>query len=217
MPSQLIRSLPILGPIDAWLKSRKLQREVQRWKDAGRPGATPHLIKQQTIAEYAQRFKTRTMVETGTFRGDMCHAMRDRFEQIYTIELSDPLYADAVERFKNTPHITPVHGDSGVMIKAVLDKLDQPALFWLDGHYSAGPTARGEQDTPVSQELDHILAHRVRDHVVLIDDARLFTGEDGYPVLDDLKQHLLKQRPDWSFEVSDDCIRFTPQAPGSAS
>lgn len=221
MPSPLLRSLPILGPIDAWLRSRKLARkhakELQDWEVSGRTGAAPHLIKQQNIADFAKRFNARVMVETGTFRGDMCHAMRDHFEQIYTIELDDTLYAEACRRFKATPSITPMHGDSGVVIKQVLDKLDQPALFWLDGHYSAGPTARGDLDTPISQEIEHILAHHVQDHVLLIDDARCFTGENGYPVLEELKQYLLGQRPDWSFVVEHDCIRFTPSTPGSAT
>lgn len=215
MPNALLRSLPILGSIDEWLRQRKRVREQQRWEATGRTGAAPHLIKQRAIAQHAKRFGTRIMVETGTFYGDMCHAMRNHFDQIYTIELSDKLYADAICRFRNTPNITPLHGDSGVVIKDVLDKLDQPALFWLDGHYSAGPTARGRLDTPVSEELDHILAHRVHNHVMLIDDARCFTGEGGYPVLAELQQHLLEQRPDWGFEVENDCIRFTPPLPGA--
>lgn len=176
----------------------------------------PHLVKQETIATHAKHFGTRIMVETGTFHGDMCRAMQDHFDRIHTIELSEPLFAAACKRFKNNTTVNCLQGDSGVKIKDVLDKLDEPALFWLDGHYSAGPTARADLDTPISQELEHVLAHHIQDHVILIDDARCFTGENGYPELEQLRKHLLGQRPDWSFEIETDCIRFTPPKLGNA-
>jgi len=208
--------MPLPNPVQEWINQRKLRSKARKWEQSGRQGPIPHLVKQQAIAKYAQLHGTKTLVETGTLHGDMCHAMRDRFDKIITIELNDQFYHEAVERFRNTPHITPLHGDSGVVIKEVLDTLDEPALFWLDGHYSAGNTARADLDTPVSQELEHILAHRVRDHVILIDDARNFIGENGYPELDQLRAHLLEQRPGWSFEVETDCIRFTPPKPDHA-
>ena len=214
MPNPTLQSLPVFGSIDNWLRIRKFKQKYREWEANGKQAPSPHLVKQRNIREQAQRFGTRILVETGTYRGDMCHAMRDQFDLIYTIELSEKLHRGAVTRFRRVPKIKPLQGDSGVVIQEVLAELDKPALFWLDGHYSAGATARGESDTPISQELEHILAHKVRDHVVLIDDARCFTGENGYPVLDELREHLLNQRPDWGFEVRDDCIFFTPPVAG---
>jgi hypothetical protein len=80
-------------------------------------------------------------------------------------------------------------------------------LFWLDGHYSGGITAKGRTDTPVAEELEHILTHPVMGHVVLIDDARCFVGQDHYPTLDELKEMILNKRPDWVFDVENDIIR----------
>ena len=217
MPNPTLQSLPVLGTLDNWLRSQKFKRQHQQWEAQCRPAPSSHLAKQRNIAEHARRFGVRVMVETGTFHGDMCHAMRDVFDRIYTIELSEPLYQGALTRFRRVPHIKPLQGDSGVVIADVLADLDEPALFWLDGHYSAGNTARGDLDTPISQELEHILAHRVSNHVILIDDARCFTGENGYPKLESLREHLLAQRPDWHFEVKDDCIRFTPPTAGDAT
>lgn len=213
MPNPLIRNMPVLGQFDDWLRGRKFAREKRKWESRGRIGAAPHLVKQKNISDHAQRFGTRVMVETGTFHGDMCYAMRDRFEQIYTIELGNALYDAAVKRFKNNANITLLNGDSGVVINDVLDKINEPALFWLDGHYSSGRTARGELDTPISAELEHILAHHIRHHVILIDDARCFTGENDYPTLEELEQYLKEQRPECSFEVKNDCICFIPPQP----
>jgi len=210
MPNPTLQSLPVLGSIDDWLRQRKFNKQFQQWQAKGKPAPSPHLAKQRNIIKHARQYGTRVMVETGTFHGDMCHAMRDVFDRIYTIELSDALYEGAVKRFRRVPHIQPMHGDSGQVIAEVLAKIEEPALFWLDGHYSSGNTAQGELDTPISQELDHILAHRVRDHVILIDDARCFTGENDYPQLESLRAYLLEQRPDWAFHVENDCICFTP-------
>jgi len=53
-----------------------------------------------------------------------------------------------------------------------------------------------------------ILNHpRAAEHVILIDDARLFVGKDDYPTLHALKQMVLTEQPNWNFEVKDDIIR----------
>lgn len=88
--------------------------------------------------------------------------------------------------------------------------LQDRALFWLDGHYSGGHTARGKQDTPIRQELRIIFGHRIKGHVILIDDARLFVGADGYPTLDELRRIVQTARPEWGVAVTDDVIRIAP-------
>lgn len=181
------------------------------WRLKGRPIPPHGAVKRRIIASYARRFGTRVLIETGTYRGDMIWAQRDHFDKLYSIELADQFFRDAVERFKAFPHIKIVHGDSGVMLGPVLKEVDQPALFWLDGHYSAGETARGELDCPIVKEFDHVFAHAVRDHVILIDDARHFIGSDGYPTIEQTRRMILARRPDWHFEVADDLIRAHPK------
>jgi len=44
--------------------------------------------------------------------------------------------------------------------------------------------------------------------VILIDDARCFIGERGYPKIDELKEFVLSKYSDWEFEVKDDIIRL---------
>jgi hypothetical protein len=78
----------------------------------------------------------------------------------------------------------------------------------LDGHYSAGNTARGALETPVSSEIDAILKHTVRHHVILIDDARNFDGTHDYPLLDQFRRSILAARPTAKFAVADDIIRI---------
>jgi hypothetical protein len=82
-------------------------------------------------------------------------------------------------------------------------------LFWLDGHYSGGATARGHKDCPVLEELDAIF-NSPFEHVIYIDDARLFTGKDDYPTLEALKAYVHDRKPGYTMDVVNDCIRLTP-------
>ena len=178
------------------------------WLRAGRPAPPPHNVKQEVIRELAGRFGTRTFIETGTYRGDMVAAMARTFDRLYSIELSPALHADAVRRFAARPRITLLQGDSGTVLGELLPQIEEPTLFWLDGHYSAGITARAELDSPVREELAHIARHPLKlRHVVLIDDARCFTGEGGYPTLEELRGWAAAEGFS-RFEVADDLIRI---------
>lgn len=54
----------------------------------------------------------------------------------------------------------------------IVAELGHPALFWLDGHYSGGGTAKGKQETPISLELRAVLDAPASVRVFLIDDVR---------------------------------------------
>jgi hypothetical protein len=44
--------------------------------------------------------------------------------------------------------------------------------------------------------------------VILIDDARCFTGENDYPTLDELKSFVAERKPNHKFSVEHDIIRI---------
>ena len=194
------------------LSNWKEKRAVAKWEAAGRPSPPPHAIKQKNIRDYRERFGLEVLVETGTFKGDMIQAMRKDFRKLFSIELADHFYKAAVERFRRDSSIQILHGDSGKVMSELVPKLDGPALFWLDGHYSAGNTARGDKDTPVMEELGHIFARADLRCVILIDDARCFEGksEQSYPTMEEVCAFVASHRPDWKVEVDTDCIRISP-------
>ena len=80
----------------------------------------------------------------------------------------------------------------------------------LDGHYSAGETARGEKDTPIHEELAHIFRTGEPGHAIVIDDARCFGTDPAYPGLPELIELVRRSRPGASVEVVDDAIRILP-------
>jgi len=195
----------------SWLTRAYLDWRARRaWERSGRPTPPPPAVKRAVVGEYARRFPRTTLIETGTFHGDMVRAMKGRFERVVSIELDDALHARAKARFARDRNVTIMHGDSGRVLGELLATIDRPCLFWLDGHYSGPGTAKGIEETPVMRELRHVLEHRVRGHVILIDDAREFNGTHDYPTIEALREYLGGVRPDLVFECRDDVIRLTP-------
>jgi hypothetical protein len=189
-------------------KQEKLYRE---WIQAGKPATPPELAKQRVIKEYAHRFKVPVFIETGTYEGNMVNAVKDVFDEIYSIELGLELYQRAKRRFAGSKHVDILQGDSCEVLKDVLAQVERPCLFWLDGHYSGNGTARSDLETPILKELAHIFKHSMaHQHVILIDDARLFTGEGDYPGIPALKDLVMRAGFD-NFEVEDDIIRIFKQ------
>ena len=183
---------------------------LNEWERQGRPVPPPHVVKQRVLQEYAERYRLKIFIETGTYRGDMVEAMKPLFRKIYSIELGDELFQKAKRRFKRDAHIELIHGDSGTELGRIMPRLDEPALFWLDGHYSAGDTARGAKDTPIYEELDHILRAPDLGHVIVIDDARCLGSDPAYPTLPALRAFVLAKRPHARIAVADDSVRITP-------
>jgi len=208
-------------PIYPLILKVKLEREKRRiinnWEKMGEPIPPPNLIKQETVKEYAYKFSTQILIERGTYLCDMVFAMKDVFSQIYSIEIDSDLYMKAKDRFANVQNIHTIKGDSSKVLPDILTSIRQLCLFWLDGHYSGGITAKGDLDTPILEELKHIFAHTIKDHVILIDDARCFIGQKDYPTIKTLREFVAKERPNWVFEVKDDIIRIHKYIPDNIS
>ena len=94
------------------------------------------------------------------------------------------------------------------MLPETLKRISEPCLFWLDAHYSGANTAKGDKFSPIMEEVLPILDHKVRNHVILIDDAREFTGKDGYPEIVKFTQEVTQIRQDLKIVVELDIIRI---------
>ena len=172
----------------------------------GRLDRAPHLLKRRIIVRLAREHKAELFIETGTLFGDMVYAMRHTFKRLVSIELDDWLFNRARRRFQRYPHIRILHGDSGRRIVEVLAEVRQNCLFWLDAHYSGGITAHGEAMTPIFDEIRAILNHEIKNHIVVIDDARLFNGTDGYPTFRALRDFVESIDPSRMIWIENDTI-----------
>ena len=177
------------------------------WILRGRPSRSPHLLKQKTVREYGEKFALPTLVETGTYYGEMVAAMKNSFDHIYSIEFVPALAERATRKFARHPHIRIFCGDSRVVMPAVLALLHGPALFWLDAGYYGWVGIRGNEQR-LSAEMEMILSHP-HPHIILLDDARGLTGRDGIPSVDDVKTYVESKFPQRSVEVKYDIMRIT--------
>jgi len=180
------------------------------WILRGRPSRSPHLLKQKVVREYGDKFALKTLVETGTYYGEMVAAMKSHFDRIYSIEFVAALAERAQRKFARNAHIRIFSGDSRVVMPEVLALLKGPALFWLDGGYYrwVGKRTDGQR---LSAELEMILSHPYP-HIVLLDDARGLTGRDGIPSVGDVTSYVESKFPQRSVEVKYDIMRITLRA-----
>ena len=159
------------------------------------------------LARLASRQRVTTFIETGTYNARTVQALRDHFQQVYTIEL-DPLWAQqARDLFAGCPRVHVCQGDSGRLLPTILAKVTERCLFWLDAHYSGPGTAQGEIDSPIVHELAAIRGHGRNDHIIVIDDARLFNGTNGYPTLRQVETLVKQISPAYIIRIADDMIQ----------
>lgn len=208
---RFIKSMPFYQGLRLVFLKSSQQKELIDWERRGKTGCSPHLIKQRVLIDYAHDYGVNILVETGTYLGDMVEAMKSHFKQVYSVELSNDLYELAVKRFKRDAHVEILQGDSGTELENLMVRIREPVLFWLDGHYSGGITAKGKKECPIFEELGHILNGTELGHVIVIDDARCFGSDPAYPTVDEVKLFVKSRRPDVNFVVKDDSIRITPK------
>lgn len=184
-------------------------RQIRKWRNSGASIPPPHYVKQAVIIAYQNKFRCETFVETGTYYGDMVEVQKKYFKQLYSIELSPELFQKAKFRFKDDSKVKIIEGDSGKVLPSLMNGVKNPAIFWLDGHYSEGITAKGEKNCPIIEEIDGIFSESIQNHVILVDDARCFNGTDGYPTIDELFEHVKSKNSRYNVMVESDVIRFT--------
>jgi hypothetical protein len=176
----------------------------------------PYELKREILSSYKNDYALKVFIETGTFFGDTVEYFKNSFKKVYSIELAEELAKKAKLRFANDSQVEIIQGDSGSILKGILKDIDEPVLFWLDGHYSSEffvgdefiKTARTDKDTPVVEELDTILSSPIN-HVILIDDARLFDGLGDYPSISSIKRKVRKTKGSaYSCKVENDIIHI---------
>lgn len=143
-------------------------------------------------------FGINNFIETGTYMGATTAIAAQVFSNVHSIELSENLYNRAVEMFKNNKNVTLHLGDSAQVLPVISPKLKEKSLYWLDGHFSGGITALGNQTCPALIEIEAVKG--VKDAIILIDDVRLFGtkyqnktfyGDRSYPLLETAVRQLI--------------------------
>jgi hypothetical protein len=199
----LARSVGIYDVLEPWYSSR----QIRNWKRAGRPIPAPSAVKRDLLRAYARDYGLRVLIETGTYKADTVRALRGDFDLIHSVEVSESLYGAAVARCRHQSNARIHLGDSAEVLPRIVEDLHQPAIFWLDAHFSGGITG-GEDALPIIAEFQACLDAAVG-HVVLVDDIREFGQSPGYPTVQTLAG--LSEKRGYSMEVRDDVARLVPK------
>ena len=144
-------------------------------------------------------------VETGTFLGTTTKFLSQRYPFVYSVEPGKKFYEDALDLFSGK-NVKLFNDASENILPILLPELRGDINFWLDGHYSAGDTFKGDKDCPIEEELAALKDNLSQfDKVsVLIDDVRLFpqnnTSSSGYPSINYLVDWARDNGFNWRIE-----------------
>lgn len=122
----------------------------------------------------------KVFVETGTNLGNTAKWASSNFYEVKTIEGDQELWQAARERFPEAENIEWLLGDSRERLGEVVSKLNSPTIFWLDAHWCGKGTFDKENECPLMEELT-VINQMTLEHVILIDDARLFLAPPPLP------------------------------------
>ena len=156
------------------------------------------------ILSSLQLEKPRVFVETGSYLGHGINNVKNDFELIYSIELSEKWFLYCKKLFSKQSNVKLVLGDSAEVLSQLSTEINEPTLFYLDAHYSGGETAFGKEEDngcPVLRELEAIGKRTYKD-IVIIDDMRLMgkvsmggiEGDTMYPLTEYDFTHITQQK-----------------------
>ena len=118
-------------------------------------------------------------IETGTLYGQTIKSLSPYFEKLYTIEVYEPNYELSKNNLKDIKNVEQFLGNSIKILPEICRDINQPTIFFLDGHWSSGHTGFDGVHVPLYDELREIVQTMKHDCLIIIDDARLFGKMDA--------------------------------------
>lgn len=156
--------------------------------------------------ETFSKYLNPTFLETGSWVGDgIQQALNAGFKNVLSIELSEKYYNLTKQRFITNENVKIFLGDSYKILPQILETIDEPITFWLDGHYMCGDSSHGDFWAPLMQELDAIKNHKIKTHTIMIDDMRcwLEPNETHGFYTPDIINKLKEINPDYRLTYED--------------
>lgn len=155
-------------------KKTRMILALSQWKSLEWSVPAPQAVKIAVLRRYS--ISKMTWVETGTWMGDTTDELAGMAYHVHSIEPQLQFVNLARRRFIGRENISVHHGTSEELFGQILNDLSGDVAFWLDGHYSAGGTFKGEVDTPIMSELQVIKENlsRLGQVSIFVDDFRCF-------------------------------------------
>lgn len=132
------------------------------------------------ITKLRDLFGVKLFVEAGTYNGETARWAATEFEQVVTIENSQILYDQTSFKYNHLKNVQFIAGDTRKCLEEIVPSLEEITIFWLDSHWCGGDSYGESDQCPLLEELE-ILNESSLNHIVLIDDARLFLAPPPLP------------------------------------
>lgn len=134
----------------------------------------------ELVSKLQKAYNVQLFVETGTYQGNTALWAAEHFQTVITIEASAEIYAQVVATHSQVKNVKFLYGHSKEQLATLVPSMNEPCIFWLDGHWCGGVSYGEEDECPLLEEL-LIINRSAQDHFILIDDARLFLNPPPPP------------------------------------
>lgn len=161
-------------------------------------------VKNKVLSRYA--IPDATWIESGTFYGNTSAFLAGIGKIVYTIEPSEVMFNIGKKKLEKIKNVTQLFGTSEDILPQLCAEIQGNICFWLDGHYSSGETYKGQNETPILEEMRIIGMHlkNYENICVFIDDVRCFNPEmkeyENYPSVSWLVQTADEWGMQWKIE-----------------
>lgn len=121
-------------------------------------------------------------VETGTLVGDTAEWASDHFEYVFTVDVDAERRESVLARFSGRRNVWCLLCDSVAFMQDT--PLARPTLIWLDAHTNESCPVLSEIAAINKSPLNYV------NHVILVDDYRLFGDLSAWPSVDEVSRAL---------------------------
>jgi hypothetical protein len=118
------------------------------------------------FAYVRDEYNIRTVVETGTFKGNTTAFFGSCFDTVHTIEIAPIFYEESSAYLKSFANVHCHFGSSPDVLNEILPSMsNEPVLFYLDAHWY--------EDWPLLNELAEISKTHKDNCIIVIDDFKV--------------------------------------------
>lgn len=151
-----------------------------------------------------QKYFCDYFLETGYYMGSgVDRAIHAGFEKIFSIEISSIHVENGRKRHQDyitLGQVEIIQDDSRNLYETIKQFPTKRFLFFLDAHADQSFHHERSINCPVVEELEAIRKHPIKDHVILVDDMRLFRSQSAWArgiIIDKIIEELHKINPNY--------------------
>ena len=127
---------------------------------------------------YIKTNNIQNFVETGTYKAQTTKMAATLFETVYSTEIDNRLYKDALTTCKDLKNVNLLYGDSLDLLQIITPNVVDGSVFFLDAHVSGADSSwNGTDRVPLMEEINIILSHKLGPSVFILDDVRFWKNQ----------------------------------------